>query len=134
MLLGQKPYNPVVMCFFELSKWTRRIVPILAGLFVAPSAVLASDFTPLFVLFVELPILGMSVLFLLICFGAPKVGLSLSSVLLFGSLFVVGWASGGYMDNAGGFLLSSLLVDIAGISIAIKKLNTAKKLDSSENR
>lgn len=117
------------MCFFESSNMVRRIILLLIGLFAAPSPCLASDFTPLFVLFVEIPILGISVLFLLICFGAPKVGLVLSTLLLFGSLFVVAWASGGYMDDAGGFLLSSLLVDIAGILVAIKKINTAKALE-----
>jgi len=121
------------MCFFKSSNMIRRIVLLLIGLFVAPSAALASDPTPLFVLFIEMPILGFSILFLLVCFGAPKVGLVLSTLLLIGSLFVVGWASGGYMDDAGGFLLLSLLVDIAGILVAIKKINTAKELETSES-
>jgi hypothetical protein len=37
------------------------------------------------------------------------------------------------MDDAGGFLLSSLLVDIAGILIALKKRNLASELESSKN-
>ena len=121
------------MCFFKSSYMIRVIIFLIIGLLVAPSASIASDFTPLFVLFVEIPILGVSVLFLLICFGAPKVGLVLITLLFFGSLLVVGWASGGYLDDAGGFLLSSLLIDIAGIMVALKKLNSAKELKSSEN-
>ena len=108
------------------------ILPVLI-LFTVPSAVLASDPTPLFVLFIEIPILVFSALFLLVCFGAPKVGLVLVSILLIGSLFVLSWASGGYMDDAGGFLLTSLLVDVAGILVAINKINKAKQLDTGEN-
>jgi hypothetical protein len=112
---------------------TREKVFLLTGLFVASPASIASDFTPLFVLFVEIPVLGISVLFLLVCFAAPKLGLVLSTLLLFASLLIVAWASGGYMDDAGGFLLSSLLVDIAGILIALKKRNLASELESSKN-
>ena len=111
----------------------REKIFLLAGLFVAPTASIASDFTPLFVLFVEIPVLGISVLFLLVCFAAPNVGLVLSTLLFFASMLIVAWASGGYMDDAGGFLLSSLVVDIAGILIALKKRKLASEPGSSEN-
>ena len=109
------------------------IALLLFGLSVVSSAAAASDFTPLFVLFVELPIFGTSILFLLVCFGAPKPGLVLSSLLFVGSLIVVGWASGGYLEDAGGFLLSSLLVDIAAILIALKRINAAKRIEPGED-
>ena len=122
-----------IMRFLDSSNMAREKIFLLAGLFVAPPASIASDFTPLFVLFVEIPVLGISVLFLLVCFAAPKVGLVLSTLLFFASMLIVAWASGGYMDDAGGFLLSSLVVDIAGILIALKKRKLASEPGSSEN-
>ena len=105
----------------------------LFGLSILPSTALASDYTALFVWFVEFPIFGLSILFLLVCIGAPRVGLVLSATLLVGSFFIMGWAAQGYMDTAGGVLRLSLLFDVAGILIAIKKIKFTKKPEPDES-
>ena len=120
------------MSFLAPNYISRAIQYFSIGCVVVPSSVLASDFTGLFVLFVEIPILVLSILFLLLCFGAPKVGRVLCAIWLFASLIVLLWAMGGYMDSAGGFLLTSLLVDIAGIAIASNKINKAQVQESEE--
>lgn len=112
---------------------TKGYILLVLILFTVPSVVLASDPTPLFVLFIEIPILVFSLLFLALCFGAPKMGLVLIVVLLVASLFVLGWASGGYMDDAGGFLLTSLCVDIAGIFVATNKIKKTKEIELDGN-
>jgi hypothetical protein len=93
-----------------------------ALLLLLPTPALASDPTALFVLFVEAPLLFLSVVFLGVCLAAPRTGLVLSGLLLLVSLVFVGWAGAGYMESAGGMLLISMAVDIVAILIAIKKV------------
>ncbi|SMF62968.1 hypothetical protein SAMN02745866_04056 [Alteromonadaceae bacterium Bs31] len=112
---------------------TKAILLAIPILFAASSTVFASDPTPLFVLFIEVPFLVVSALFLLVCIGAPKVGLVLVSLLLICSLFVLSWASGGYLDDAGGILLLSMLVDVAGIVVAAKKIKNTRELSVGDD-
>lgn len=95
-------------------------------LLLLPTPALASDPTALFVLFVEVPLLFLSVVFLGVCLTAPRAGIVLTGLLLVGSLVFLGWASDvGYMESAGGMLLISIAVDILGLIIAIKKIRQA---------
>lgn len=95
----------------------------LAVLLLLPMQAQASDPTALFVIFVEAPLLFLSVVFLGVCFAAPRAGVTLTGLLLLASLIFLGWASSvGYMESAGGMLLISIAVDILAIVIATKKI------------
>jgi hypothetical protein len=105
-----------------MTSMDKRPAPFL----LLPTPALASDPTPLFVIFVEAPLLFLSLIFLAVCFGAPKTGRVLAGLLLVASLFFLGWASRvGYMGSAGGMLLLSIFVDILGLIIAAKKIREA---------
>ena len=110
-----------------------RFICVLIVFLVVPATAFASDPTPLFVLFVELPILAFSILFLLVCFFAPKTGLVLVSLLLLFSFVVLIWASRGYLDTAGRFLVTSMFVDIAGLVVAAKKISDARQHQTGED-
>jgi hypothetical protein len=100
----------------------------LIVLLIIPSTVFASDPTPLFVIFMEIPILIISCFVLLICFFSYKIGGVLLGLLLVGSFFVYVWASDiGYMSKAGNYLRLSFVIDIVSVVVIIKKLNKIKK-------
>ncbi|MDX1440325.1 MAG: hypothetical protein R3284_10535 [Rubricoccaceae bacterium] len=83
-------------------------------------------------IFVEAPILVLSILFLLVCFFAPKAGLALVSLLLLGSFVVLVWASGGYLDTAGRLLVTSMVIDVVAVVVAAKKISDAKRRETSK--
>jgi len=119
--------------YLMTTNMANRINRVLIILSVVPATAFASDPTPLFVLFVELPILVFSILFLVVCFFAPKTGLVLVSLLLLFSFVVLIWASGGYLDTAGRFLVTSMFVDIAGLVVAAKKISDARQHQTGED-
>jgi hypothetical protein len=99
-----------------------RLLSFLLFIFSIPSTVFASDPTPLFVMFIEIPILVISCFVLFICFLSHKIGGVLLCLLLIGSFIVHAWASDvGYMDSAGNFLNLSFLIDIVSVVVIIKK-------------
>jgi hypothetical protein len=54
------------------------------------------------------------------------------TILITGSLFVLGWASDvGYMSTAGELLLISFAIDVVGITVAIKKMNKTNETESN---
>ncbi|MDJ0656555.1 MAG: hypothetical protein QNJ40_20510 [Xanthomonadales bacterium] len=102
------------------------LLAVLLLTMTAPA--LGSDYTGFFVLFLEIPILVISLLFLPLCFLAPKVGLALATMLLLGIFVVLYWASDvGYMSTAGGLLLLSLVINVIGIAVAAKKAKLVGK-------
>ena len=107
-------------------------LPLLFLLF--STAGIASDYTGLFFLFLEIPILVVTLLFLTISVFAPKTGLVLLTLLLPGILFALVWASEvGYMSEAGGLILLSLIIDIGGIFLTIIKIQKAREPESNES-
>jgi hypothetical protein len=111
-----------------------KLLGILLISLLFPATAIASDYTGFFFLFLEIPILVLTCLFLTICFFAPKAGLVLLALLLFGIVFVLAWASDvGYMSTGGGLILLSLAMDIGGVFFAIKKIKHTKELEPKEN-
>ena len=103
------------------------IAIILCSSLLWSAPALASDPTPLFVIFVEIPLLILSGIFLVVCVIAPKGGRILTGLKLFITLFVIGWAAdAGYMDSGGKLLSISLLIDITALVVAMRRQNAAK--------
>jgi hypothetical protein len=118
----------------DISYTGKGYLEILLLFLLFPTAAIASDYTGLFFLFLEVPILGVTLLFLTIGLFAPKTGLILLTFLLPGILFALAWASEvGYMSEAGGLILLSLIIDIGGIFLAIIKIQKAREAESNES-
>lgn len=94
---------------------------LIAGLALAafPTFVLASNPTPMFVMFIGLPALVMSIVIALFAHRKPKLGLGLSIVFLLAHIPTIIWASRvGYMDEAGGWLYASCGLGIYAFMVA----------------
>jgi hypothetical protein len=85
------------------------------GLAALPSIALASDPTPLFVLFVAIPIGIISILLVMVSYSLPNVGRICAIAFLVALIPVTAWASDvGYLENAGiGLYFSWLMGGIA---------------------
>ena len=80
----------------------------------------ASDPTPLFVIFIAFPLIGLGVIFCLISVFAPKGGLVTGIILLLVHILILPWTSGaGYMDSAGGWMALSFIINVSVILIAL---------------
>ncbi len=97
-------------------------------LILVSSSAYASDPTPLFVIIVAIPLLVFAILFFILCVFLPRFGLIVMGLMLFLHAAILAWASDvGYMETAGGWVLLSVGINIAGIPLAIFKLNKAKE-------
>lgn len=109
---------------------------LLLILLLVPVRAAASDPTPLFVLFIGIPFLLCSILFLVVCFFARRLGALLAGVLLLAQIPIMGWASDvGYMGSAGGWLVASLFISGVGLLVAFfreKKSEQSAELSISD--
>lgn len=94
------------MHFSKFSKLT-----VGTSLATLPALVLASDPTPLFVLFIEIPIAILSIILIAISYSLPRIGRILAIVFLIAIFLVMNWASDvGYLESAGAWLYFSCLM------------------------
>jgi len=95
------------------------MVTVTGALVATPATTVASDYTPLWFLFLEVPVFALALLFFALVFIAPRTGAVVSGLLFAAAFFVVVWFSS--MEFS--LLLLSFLVNLAAIAVAVKKIN-----------
>ena len=92
---------------------------ILSLLIISPSLALASDPTPLFVIFIAWPMIAIAIVFFLLVFLKIKNSLTCNLAFLLWHFLVIAWASdggaGGYMAKEGEWVWLSLSINIFSI-------------------
>lgn len=89
---------------------------ILSAFLVFSGAAIASDPTPLFIIFIAWPMIAISIVLFLVVFFMWKNALTSNLVFLFWHFLVIAWASDvGYMKAEGGWIWFSLAINIASI-------------------
>ncbi|WP_156383692.1 hypothetical protein [Pseudoxanthomonas sp. Root65] len=97
------------------------------GLAAVPGIALASDPTPLFVLFIGAPAAAISILLAGLAYFFPKGALAFILTFLIAHAPLMWWAFDvGYMDAAGGWLYFSSVVGVCSLVLAVTRAGTKK--------
>lgn len=112
----------------------RKNLTLLFLLVALSSHAHASDPTPLFIIFVAIPLIVFAALVFILCLSFPKAGLVASGILFLAQFLIIGWASNvGYMESSGAWVGVSLLINITGIGLAYYKLNKIKEDENQKS-
>lgn len=102
-------------------------------LIMFPCMANASDPTPLIEIFIEWPLLSMSVILCFFSFLKFKNSLISNLVLLLFHVLVLLWLTEvGYMRNNGDIIWLSLVINIIGIGLGVYKVRAKSNIDNSK--
>lgn len=105
---------------------------VLSTLLILPSVTLASDPTPLFVIFIAWPMIGIAIVLFILVFLKRKNSLTCNLAFLLWHFLVIAWASDvGYMAVEGEWVWFSLVINIS--SIVLWFIHNFKKDKNHEN-